>query len=137
MRMRERGVEVAKNKLLKCGSDCNGFFIIRLGGRFWDYMLTKWDKAYNYNFIILCIKPKLEKVLIWLRVSSLFSWKITYVWSPKSFLKKIYKERICAYQIWRSLIVVMGFVLFLAILCNAQSSVDLWSNFCFQCKLQK
>jgi hypothetical protein len=73
MRMRERGVEVAKNKLLRCGNDCNGFFTIRLGGPFWDYMLTKWDKAYHYNFIILFIKPKLEEVLIWLRVFSLFS----------------------------------------------------------------
>ncbi len=82
-------------------------------------------------------QAKVTRSVIWLRVSSLFSWKITYVWSPKSFLKKIYKERICAYQIWRSLIVVMGFVLFLEILCHAQSSMDLWSNFCFQCKLQK
>ncbi len=43
----EKGVEVAKNKLLRCGSDCNGLSTIKLEGWFWDYMLTKWDRTYH------------------------------------------------------------------------------------------
>jgi hypothetical protein len=47
-----------KSKLLRCDNDYNGLFTIRLRGQFWDNMLTKWDKTYHYNFIILFSKLK-------------------------------------------------------------------------------
>jgi hypothetical protein len=44
---RKRGGKGVESKLLRCGSDCNGLFNIALEARFWDYMLTKWDKTYH------------------------------------------------------------------------------------------
>ncbi len=77
---------------MRCGSDYNGLSTIKLGGWFWDHMLTKWDRTYHYNFIILFNKLESEEVFTWLRIFSPFPWKITYVWSPQILFEKHTKK---------------------------------------------
>jgi hypothetical protein len=86
----------------------------------WTIIVTKKRTRMNHKFTRIYNKKSVDLVKGFF---SIFLENHTCLAIPNPFLKA-YKEGICACQTWKSLTIVMGFILCLAILCHAQSSMD-------------